>query len=220
MMLDLPLALLVVVAISWPRNGWRRAATHATVFVVAWMSVVSLATTRNYLVSGSPVLIATPPAQSFVLYNLPSSGGNKYMAAYRDHPGVPSALQLLGRIAVEHPRDMVRNVITKVGFSLGWLQWMGGNMHPELVLSSLGYLTALLLLPAARSPATWPIHAFVLAHLAGLVLTMPSNYGYRLLLPMYVFFPIFASAATVAAARRFMHSPTGYRAFEAPTRQA
>jgi hypothetical protein len=96
-----------------------------------------------------------------------------------------------------------------VGFSLGWLQWMGGRVHPELVLASAGYLIAVLLLPAARSAPTWPIHAFVAAHMAGLVLTMPSNYGYRLLLPMYVFFPIFASAAAMAAARRVLPKSTG-----------
>ena len=170
---------------------------------VAWMSVVSLATIRNYLVAGTPVLISEAPAQTFVIYNLPAEGGAAYIEAYKNHTGVGSALRLLARIAVEHPRDMARNVITKVGFSLGWLQWMGGNPHPELLLASIGYLLAVLFVPAARSMTTWPIHAFVAAHLGGMVLTMPSNYGYRLLLPMYVFFPIFASAAAIAALRRF-----------------
>jgi dolichyl-phosphate-mannose-protein mannosyltransferase len=219
MMLDFPLAMFVVAAVSW-RSGWRRTAAYVTVFVVAWMSVVSLATVRNYLVSGSPILISTTPAQSFVLYNLPASGGGEYMEAYKNHTGLASALQLLGRIAVEHPGDTARNVITKVGFSLGWLQWMGGNLHPEFLLASAGYLLAVLLLPAARSAPTWPVHAFVLAHLAGLVLTMPSNYGYRLLLPMYVFFPMFASAATVAVVRRALPSSTGHGAFAGTARRA
>ena len=81
------------------------------------------------------------------------------------------------------------------------------------MLASAGYLLAVLLVPAARSAPTWPIHAFVAAHMAGLVLTMPSNYGYRLLLPMYVFFPIFASAAAFAAARRVLPTSTGHGAF-------
>ena len=220
MMLDLPLAVFVVAAVSWRRNGWRRAAGYVALFAVAWMSVVSLATIRNYLVSGSPVLISTTPAQSFVFYNLPASGGAEYMEAYRDHEGLASALHLLWRIGVEHPGDMARNVVTKLGFSLGWLQWMGGNLHPELLMASAGYLLAVLLLPAARSSATWPIHAFVLAHLAGLVLTMPSNYGYRLLLPMYVFFPMFTSDAAVAVARRLLSSSTGHGAFVGGARQA
>jgi hypothetical protein len=218
MMMDLPLAVLIVAAVSWRRSGWRRAAVHVSVFVAAWMSVVSLATARNYLVAGSPVLIVTSPAQSFVYYNLPSSGGRKYMEAYKNRTGIASAAGLLRRIAIEHPGDTARNVITKVGFSLGWLQWMGGNFHPELLLASVGYLLAVLFLPAARSMPTWPIHAFVLAHLAGLVLTMPSNYGYRLLLPMYIFFPIFGSAAAVAATRR-LHISTGHGAHAGSMRQ-
>jgi hypothetical protein len=142
------------------------------------------------------------------------------MEAYRQTAGgVAPALKVLARIAVEHPGDTVRNVITKVGFSLGWLQWMGGRVHPELVLASAGYLIAVLLLPAARSAPTWPIHAFVAAHIAGLVLTMPSNYGYRLLLPMYVFFPIFASAAAFTAARRVLPKSTGDGAFAGASSQ-
>jgi len=96
---------------------------------------------------------------------------------------------------------------------------MGGRIHPELVLASAGYLFAIVLLSTARAPVTWPIHAFVAAHLAGLVLTMPSNYGYRLLLPMYVFFPIFASAVAIAAVLRFPTLAGKLRLVPHPTTQ-
>jgi len=62
-------------------------------------------------------------------------------------------------------------------------------------VASAGYLLAVLLIPSARAAATWPIHAFVIAHLAGMALTMPSNYGYRLILPLYLFFPLFGARA-------------------------
>ncbi len=221
MMLYLPLAVLVIGAASWRAHlPLRRAVLALVVFAAGWMAPVSLATIRNYVVAGSPVFISTAPANTFIVYNLPESGGQAYMEAYRKTAGgVAPALKVLARIAVEHPGDTVRNVITKVGFSLGWLQWMGGRVHPELVLASAGYLIAVLLLPAARSAPTWPIHAFVAAHIAGLVLTMPSNYGYRLLLPMYVFFPIFASAAAFTAARRVLPKSTGDGAFAGASSQ-
>jgi hypothetical protein len=41
------------------------------------------------------------------------------------------------------------------------------------------------------------------AHLAGMVLTMPSNYGYRLILPMYLFLPLFGARVVFDLAARF-----------------
>jgi hypothetical protein len=38
------------------------------------------------------------------------------------------------------------------------------------------------------------VHAFIATHLATLLLTMPSNYGYRMLLAMFLFMPVFGSA--------------------------
>jgi hypothetical protein len=222
MMLYLPLAILAIAALAWRcRLTWRHAALALAVFVSAWMAPVSLATVRNYLVAGHPVLISTTPAHSFVLYNLPPSGNAlMYMEDYRrTGGGVPSAFRVLVRMAIEHPAESVSNVITKVGFSFGLLQWMGGHIHPELVLVSAGYLLAIVLLSAARAPVTWPIHAFVAGHLAGLVLTMPSNYGYRLLLPMYVFFPIFTSAVAIAALQRFPTLAGRLRLASHPTTQ-
>jgi hypothetical protein len=85
-------------------------------------------------------------------------------------------------------------VLTKIGFSFGALQWMGLRFHPELLGPGLGYLVAVPLLSAARRVRTWPIHGFVLAHLVGMALTTPTIYGYRLILPMHLFFSMFAIA--------------------------
>ena len=58
-----------------------------------------------------------------------------------------------------------------------------------------GYLSSIVLFPAARQIATWPVHLFVATHLVTMVLTMPSIYGYRLILPMYLFFASFSGLA-------------------------
>lgn len=212
LLLYLPLAMLVIVLASRQRRApWLRASIAAGVFLSAWMAAVLPATVRNYVVANRFVLISDMPLHSFINYNIPTSGAEEYGRAFTG--GILSATYVLGRIAVEHPADTLRNVVTKVGFSLGWLRWMGGSVHVEMLFASAGYFLALLLMPEARSPMTWPIHAFLLAHLAGLILTMPSNYGYRLLLPMYVFFPIFASAAGISVLRRFFPASRQLHAF-------
>ena len=159
-------------------------------------SVVSLATVRNYVVSGQAVLIGDNflPVRSFIIYNLPETAdaNDRYLGHYTGTQA--SAARILFRIMVEHPRDFFRRVGAKIAFSFGALQWMGQRFHPELVVPALGYLMSVVLLPAARRVRTWPIHGFVMSHLIGMALSMPSNYGYRLILPIHLYFSMFAVA--------------------------
>jgi hypothetical protein len=195
-----PAALIVGVISLRTRRDGLRAATAVACLCAAWLAAVLPATARNYVAAGAPVLISTSPTASFINYNMPP---NVDPRVYRDQylSGSASAITVLARIVVDHPADSLRGIGVKLGFSMGLLQLMGGHFHPELFAASAGYFLALLLCPAARSMTTWPIHAFVLAHLAGMVLTMPSNYGYRLILPMYLFFPMFAVHFLLEASR-------------------
>jgi hypothetical protein len=43
-----------------------------------------------------------------------------------------------------------------------------------------------------------PIHAFVLSHVASMALTSPWNYGYRLILPPFVYTTTLSVAAAAA----------------------
>ena len=45
-----------------------------------------------------------------------------------------------------------------------------------------------------RTLASLPLHCFVITHVATLMLTMPSNYGYRMILPAFVFMSLGAGA--------------------------
>jgi Dolichyl-phosphate-mannose-protein mannosyltransferase len=204
MLYFVPAILIVLFAAHRHRPGAWAAARAALLFGACWIGVTLLATVRNYLVAGDPVFIVISPAHQFILDNLPANGQG-YMRLYTS--GLGSAVHVLSRIAIEHPYELARGVLTKVGFSLGWLQLMGGKPHPELLAASAGYLLALAAMPSARAFATWPVHAFVLAHLAGMVLRMPTLYGYRLILPLYLFFPVFASAMIADAARRIFLVP-------------
>ena len=200
MLYFLPAVAIVMIAAYRQRPHRGSVATAALLLISCWLAVTSLATIRNYLVAGSPVFIVETPARQFIFDNLPSTNGQAYMPL--QPTGLASAARVLVRIAVEHPYDFGRGWLTKLGFSLGWLPLMGGSAHPELVAASAGYLFALLLLPSARAFITWPVHAFVISHLGGMVLRMPSLYGYRLILPLYLFFPMFACAVLAGAVRR------------------
>jgi hypothetical protein len=204
MMLYLVPASLVVYAASFRlKRRHVAAASAAAAFAAIWLATVSPATLRNYIAAGSPVLICTAPAAGFINYNLPPNvDGQLYRNRYDG--STLSLISILGGIAVHYPLDTLRSVWTKIGFSFGMVQWMGGHWHPELLLASAGYLLAVLFIPSARAAATWPIHAFVIAHLAGMALTMPSNYGYRLILPMYLFFPLFGARAAAELRSRLV----------------
>src|SRR5439155_13218144 len=75
-MMYLPFAVVAVAAASW-RRGFpaARRAGHVALLLGACGVVVLLATARNYIVAGTPVLIAdnTLPMRSFILYNLPDT---------------------------------------------------------------------------------------------------------------------------------------------------
>ena len=65
---------------------------------------------------------------------------------------------------------------------------------PGVVITSFLYLAAILLVRSARTIEALIVHAFVATHLATLLLTAPSNYGYRMLLAMFMLMAIFAAA--------------------------
>jgi hypothetical protein len=197
-MLLLPLAAIVVAVACWRRSHrFTQSATHALLFGAIWVACLLPATIRNYIMSGDPVLIASGQAATFVNYNLPSVDAEQYRKAFTGT--MLSATSILLRIVKDHPLESLSNFGIKAGFILGMVHWMGTDLkpHPELVLTSICYLLAFFIVPASRELAAAPLHFFVLTHLATLMLSMPSNYGYRLILPMYVFIPTFAAAAAL-----------------------
>jgi hypothetical protein len=195
MMMYLPFAVVIVVVAARRQHvPGRHVATSLVLLLAAWFAVILPITLRNYIVAGEPVLINNSPSRSFVIFNLPNTPDavSRYLAPHTGTLG--SAARILFQIMLEHPLDFARNLARKTGFSFGILELLGGNFHPELLAASAGYLFALVVWPAARSPRTWPIHGFVAAHLIGMLLTAPNNYGYRLILPMYLFMPVFGAA--------------------------
>jgi hypothetical protein len=83
------------------------------------------------------------------------------------------------------------------------VHWFEGyRPHPELLAVSGLYLLTLCFSATMRRAELWPVHAFVASHWASMLLTSPWNYGYRLILPPYVY----TTALSVAAAAALVFS--------------
>jgi hypothetical protein len=214
-LLFLPVALILLPLARVRPDGFRRAALVPVLVVICWLAAIAPFTYRNYVVSGKPVLITEGQSRTFIVYNLPpdNPGNVKYLEGFRES-NLAAAIILL-RILWDHPIATLHNWGTKAGFGLGMVHWMGssGTPHPELVITSAFYLASILLLRDARRLAAWLVHGFVFTHLATLLLTMPSNYGYRMVLPMYLLMVVFAGALVVKLTgpwlhRRFSTEPT------------
>jgi 4-amino-4-deoxy-L-arabinose transferase-like glycosyltransferase len=211
MLLFLPVAMIVLPIARIGRDGIGRAALVPVLVVVCWLAAISPFTYRNYVMTGKPVLITEGQARTFIDYNLPPDnpvGNVKYLEDFRNSNF--SAVLILLRILWDHPMATLNNWGTKAGFGFGMVHWMGsGTPHPELVITSAFYLAALLLLREARSAGAWLVHGFIFTHLATLLLTMPSNYGYRMVLSMYLFMVIFAGALAARPIGRWLDRRAG-----------
>jgi hypothetical protein len=202
MQLYLAVATLLVAAAA-RQHGWRKAIAAAALFAALSMATISPITMRNYVVSGSPVLVTAAQGRSFIYYALPevTPETRKYWENFTG--GNLSSITILLRILWEYPGDTLAGWGRKIGFSLGMVHWADGvSPHPELVVTSLLYLAAIVMLRQSRTLPAWLIHAFIFTHLATLLLSLPWNYGYRLLLPMYLLMPIFVGALLAAPVER------------------
>ena len=202
MMLLLPFAVAGIAYARGRAGGARQASLDAIVFVTAWMAAIAPITIRNYLMSGRAVLISSGQGATFIAYNLPIDD-KLYFNGFDGT--LFNAAAILIRMFLDHPIISLANYGRKLGFSLGMVHWLGGagTVHPELILTSLGYFAAVIFLKEMRSIAAWPIHAFTMTHIATLMLTMPSNYGYRMILPPFMFMAVAAGAVAVTPLMRF-----------------
>ncbi|HUQ89934.1 MAG TPA: glycosyltransferase family 39 protein, partial [Vicinamibacterales bacterium] len=202
MLLFLPVAMILLPIARFHKDGFARAAFVPVLVMVFWLAAISPFTYRNYVMSGKAVLITDGQARTFIDYNLPPSPpadrakNQKYLEDFRNSNF--SAVVILLRILWDYPMLTLSNWGTKAGFGFGMVHWMGsGTPHPELVITSALYLAALLFVRDARRMAAWLVHGFIFTHLATLLLTMPSNYGYRMVLSMYLFMVVFVGALIV-----------------------
>jgi hypothetical protein len=198
MMVFLPFAVIVAWAVARARRApgaWRA----PLVLTGAWMACVLPFTLRNWIVAKQFVLISAGQGSAVIAHNVPPSiDAEPYLAAFRT--GGESTALVLWRLFIAHPAEVIALEIKKTGFTLGMIQWYDGyRPHPELVVVSALYLVMLVMSRTMRRPELWPAHAFVLSHWGSMLLTSPWNYGYRLILPAYVYTTALSVAAATAA---------------------
>jgi hypothetical protein len=198
MMMFLLPALAVTVAIAFrQRRGWWPWQA-AGIAGASWMAVVLPFTIRNWIVARRLVLISDGLGGGFIAHNVPPGvDAVPYLDSYAG--GIGNSLAVLWRVAIEHPVAVASLQLQKLGFTLGMVHWFDGyRPHPELVAISLLYLLMMVMSPVMRRAEVWPIHAFVLSHVASMALTSPWNYGYRLILPPFVYTTTLSVAAAAA----------------------
>lgn len=191
------LALIALVDMQRSRRVGAAIASVA-VAAAAWAAAVAPTALRNIVVAHRFVLVSEVARSSIVKYNLPPSVDP---AAYDERAGgtFTAALGVLARVGRDHPRALLGLEATKIGFSLGMVHWAGGyRPHPELIAVTGLYLAMCVVSARMRSRLLWPVHLFVLVHLASMLLTMPWNYGYRLILPPFVYTTMVSTAAFTA----------------------
>lgn len=186
------------------RHGLRKAIGATALFLALSVAAILPITIRNYVVSGSPVLVTAMQGRSFIYYALPevTPETRKYFEDFTG--GNVSSITTLLRILWEFPGATLAMWGHKIGFSLGMVHWAEGiSPHPELAATSVFYIAAIVILRESRSLPALMVHAFIFTHLATLLLSLPWNYGYRMLLPMYLLMPIFAGALLWRPAARW-----------------
>ena len=198
MMMFLLPALAVTMAIAFrQRRGWWPWQA-AGIAGASWMAVVLPFTIRNWVVARRLVLISDGLGGGFIVHNVPPGvDAATYLNSYTG--GIGNSLAVLWRVAIEHPVAVASLQLQKLGFTLGMVHWFDGyRPHPELAAITLLYLLMMVMSPVMRRTEVWPIHAFVLSHVASMALTSPWNYGYRLILPPFVYTTTLSVAAASA----------------------
>jgi len=190
-------AVVVAMAIAGRRRPSISSLASAAIFGASWFVVVAPFTLRNWIVARKLVLISDGLGPGFITLNLPSNvDPAKYLAA---GGGIVGGATGLFRILMDYPLEIASMQVQKIGFTLGMVHWFEGyRPHPELLAITALYFLMLVLSPTMRSATLWPVHAFVLAHVASMGLTSPWNYGYRMILPPFVYTATFSVAAGTA----------------------
>lgn len=197
MMVFLPLALGVA---AWLAVGRQPGPFRGPLILGgAWMACVLPWTIRNWIVSRELVLVSSGQGGAVIAHTVPPPlDPAPYLEAYRT--GGATSIGVLWRLVVEHPAEVAALQFKKIGFTLGMVHWFEGyRPHPELLAVTLLYISMFFVSRTMRHPGLWPVHAFVVSHWASMLLTSPWNYGYRLILPAYVYTTALSVAAATAA---------------------
>jgi hypothetical protein len=181
------------IALAWWRAGlpWRQAATAFVLLGATTALVAAVVPLRNYIVSGKPSLVASNGGATLLLAHQPTD--QVRLRGIDDNP-VYDALNLdratreVVEFARQDPAGYIWTLVPLGLYSVGISGMVEDNppLAPDVLAITLLYVLAVAFLPGARSLRTWPLHLFVVIHLAIMMTFLPYVYGYRQVLPMQV----------------------------------
>jgi hypothetical protein len=198
--------------------GWGAIAGRLLLMVAVCTLTIGVATTRNYVVSGRLVPITSSAGANLWEAHRPTS--NVDLSKIDDDPlyerlGLDGQTREVVEFVRQDPAGYVATLVPMFLFAVGVEGAISGtwDVQPLLFGLWLAYLVVTLALRPARGLPTWFLHAFIWSHLAQMTVFFSHQYGFRLILPMYVaMVPIVAfGLATVAARIGRLLAPLGLR---------
>jgi hypothetical protein len=164
-----PIVLAAFIVLGWTeKQRWLRIRA-ALVMAAGFLTGVAPFTIRNYIVSGTPVLLVNSWIQiPYFLYD--PNEPNKATQVF----GLWDALQQAATLFAARPAQVIAIELRKLGFTLGWLK-LGPSGEPatfEFVTLFLLFLEALLLARIPRVLA-FVLCAFAVSHTTAMILAAP-----------------------------------------------
>ncbi|HEX3244177.1 MAG TPA: glycosyltransferase family 39 protein, partial [Chloroflexota bacterium] len=218
-LLVLPFALIGFTLAANRSAGRRHTGLVAAVFLFACFSVVSLATVRNLIVSGKPVLITTSAGANLIEAHRPSDKvdlkGIDQNPLY-DRLGLDRDTRQVAEFIHQDPGGYLATLWPTAAYAIGYVDPIipGRGIEWPLLLVFITYAVVTITVPATRRGGAWLVHAFILTHWAQTAVFFSHQYGFRLPLPMYL--PMMAVigggiAALLGSVERLLPHPKGDR---------
>jgi 4-amino-4-deoxy-L-arabinose transferase-like glycosyltransferase len=204
----LPVALLIL-TVAWRRLGlgWRGIVARLALIVAVCVVTVGLATARNYVVSGRPVPITSSAGANLWEAHRPTARVDLSRVdrdPLYERLGLDHQTREVVEFARQDPAGYAATLVPMFLYAVGIVGAVDGrwDLHPGLFGLWLAYLLVTVLLRRARALPTWPLHAFIWSHLAQMTIFFSHQYGFRLILPMYVAMVPIAALGLIAALTR------------------
>ncbi|HEX2833315.1 MAG TPA: glycosyltransferase family 39 protein [Thermoanaerobaculia bacterium] len=148
---------------------------------------VSPFTIRNRIVSGRWVMLVGGYMSITAFLYPPEETRHIPLLVDGRMPTMSQTLQQVVTVFRAHPGDVLWVEVRKVLFTLGW-PWFGPQN--EILVPFLGFLPLLfvlaLLMKRIPRPLAFVLSAFLLSHLASMVLAAPWTYGFKSIIPFHL----------------------------------
>jgi len=174
-----------------PGLTWAGIAGRLALFILAVFLTLGVATTRNYLVSGRPVLITSSAGANLWETHRPSAKVDLSRIdrdPFYERLGLDRTTREVAEFIRQDPAAYLGTLAPMFLYAVGVVGAVTGTwqVHPGLFGMWLAYLVVTVLMHRARALPTWFLHAFIWSHLAQMTIFFSHQYGFRLILPMYV----------------------------------